>query len=56
MKETDEKKVQNQDEEILNPKEAETVEGGVRTITDLEAVNPSENDEKGEGCNCRCHG
>lgn len=55
MKENDEKKVQNQDEEVLNPQEAETVEGGVRTVTDLEAVNPSEND-KGEGFNCRCHG
>lgn len=48
-------KVQNQDEEILNPQESETVEGGVRSITEPTNVDLADND-KGEGCNCKCHG
>lgn len=48
-------KVQNQDEEILNPQESETVEGGVRGIDSQEVADLAECD-KGQGCDCRCHG
>lgn len=45
-------KVQNQDEEILNPQETEEVEGGVKDF-DLEK-KPLENEGSGIGCDCGC--
>lgn len=34
MKDEEEKKIQNQEDEILNPQEEETVEGGVSDLQD----------------------
>lgn len=53
MKEEEEKKVQNQEDEILNPQEEETVEGGVSDLQDAqESIKPE--DGSGAGCDCFC--
>lgn len=47
MKTDEEKKVQNQEEEILNPQEAEIVEGGVNGPKSFEEGKVEDADNKG---------
>lgn len=48
MKTDEEKKVQNQEEEILNPQEAEVVEGGVNGPKSLEEAKVEDDNNTGK--------
>ena len=48
------KKIQNQEDEILNPQEEETVEGGVSDLQDGHGTSEVPLDGGGAGCDCFC--
>ena len=54
MKDEEEKKIQNQEDEILNPQEELTVEGGVSDLQDGHGTSEVPLDGGGAGCDCFC--
>lgn len=51
MKDEEEKKIQNQEDEVLNSQEEEAIEGGV---SDIREDHKFQEDGAGAGCNCIC--